>query len=809
MPKIPKGRTQRISSQRQIPPLFSDQPIRTGDQDELGSEAFVDRLLRPLLEWPATDSLVVGLYGPWGAGKTSILNLVEGALRSDEWKERVAVARFDPWLYSDHLTLLRGFFAMLQDATASTPLLTPKRKAALREGLSGMSRWLVPIVAGAWTAHTGAPNMAVPATVAINTALDLGLSSDEPSFDVEKQKAIAALSKLGRSSVGARLVVLIDDMDRLGIAETHAMLKLIRLIADLPNVTYVVAMDHDRVQQLLSDSRDGFGQAYLEKIIQVPLQIPPVSRQTVRRLLISGIDAVFNSGEAKTDSIERRFEDRGLSLDDIVFWRIRNLRDRARLLNLLRFKLLAGPERLDVDPVDAMLVALVETFFPPLIGRLRENKDFLTAQEGMLGLAWRASGREADYAAARRRTLAALVSGDEEMTELSRGDGPANVSLGHDDSQLARRLEFTRLRAIVAALFPNAESGAEPTVEQQTEWRIQNRISSPERFDRYFTATPPHDEVSDAFVGSWLEVVENVLADRTAGAIDQSNIEILLRPVRNIDKTKRSSFWAKIGDRLNTLPPQTLAALSELAARGVCDALISDTDGADVVRGVLRTLASADEELDIEKLDSSEAVDTSASTDLSDAIARAHAAFAELVDSADDPIDAWEAAANHVTAWSSRQQRDTEHDGAGKLSGALQPVADAGMRRVSEFVHVGRLSEITDGQAFAAAIWRWRDLLRVQGLAFTPIKVQLNGYLQDYPERLPTVLGLLAGWSNDEPTLRHTTYTEIRTAAEEVIGWCSLLRAVIRFKHLEPGGERRYGVLVGQFEKRVMAHAKG
>ena len=46
---------------------------------------------------PAMRPVSVGVFGTWGTGKSSLLNLIEGQLRESA-KDNVIVIRFDAWL---------------------------------------------------------------------------------------------------------------------------------------------------------------------------------------------------------------------------------------------------------------------------------------------------------------------------------------------------------------------------------------------------------------------------------------------------------------------------------------------------------------------------------------------------------------------------------------------------------------------------------------------------------------------------------------------------------------------------------------
>ena len=85
--------------------LATDTPIKAREQDLIGRTPFAERLADILKSAAGPESLVIGLYGPWGSGKTSVINLVENALsrKDDDGKAGVSVVRFEPWNYLSFL----------------------------------------------------------------------------------------------------------------------------------------------------------------------------------------------------------------------------------------------------------------------------------------------------------------------------------------------------------------------------------------------------------------------------------------------------------------------------------------------------------------------------------------------------------------------------------------------------------------------------------------------------------------------------------------------------------------------------------
>ena len=84
----------------------ADAPIRTLSEDRLGRRAFAQALAAEVLAAPATRGYVMGLTGPWGSGKTSILNMTVDAI-----SEKAVVVQFNPWMFSGTEALVSSFFS--------------------------------------------------------------------------------------------------------------------------------------------------------------------------------------------------------------------------------------------------------------------------------------------------------------------------------------------------------------------------------------------------------------------------------------------------------------------------------------------------------------------------------------------------------------------------------------------------------------------------------------------------------------------------------------------------------------------------
>src|SRR5207244_7587996 len=95
-----------------------DKPITSAAQDKLGRARFSKALAAALGNWSDKESLVVGLFGGWGSGKTSIKNLAVGSLQRLGAEKRPLIVEFNPWFVAGHEKLVELFYREIALAIA-------------------------------------------------------------------------------------------------------------------------------------------------------------------------------------------------------------------------------------------------------------------------------------------------------------------------------------------------------------------------------------------------------------------------------------------------------------------------------------------------------------------------------------------------------------------------------------------------------------------------------------------------------------------------------------------------------------------
>ena len=210
----------------------ADRPIEYREQDRLGRRSFAEAIARQARAVPAQHGFTIAVVGEWGSGKTSVLNMVAETLVDD--LKSVAVLRFNPWLFGSADDLVARFFHEL------SAQLGRSRSEGLKDvakALSNLGQSLAPL--SPITGTTGLANLFAKLTDHWTKPPSLHDKRDHLS------KALAASD--------SRVIVLIDDIDRLEAGETREIMRLVRLTSDLPNVIFLLAFDWRHVARSLGE----------------------------------------------------------------------------------------------------------------------------------------------------------------------------------------------------------------------------------------------------------------------------------------------------------------------------------------------------------------------------------------------------------------------------------------------------------------------------------------------------------------------------------------------------------------------------
>ena len=108
-----------MSDDKKSVPIPGDNPIQEPVHDVLGRLDAAKSFAQQVLDLDVSEGVAVGVFGPWGAGKTSFINLA----RTEFKQAKVPVLDFNPWMFSGTEQLVERFFARLSDELKLRDLL--------------------------------------------------------------------------------------------------------------------------------------------------------------------------------------------------------------------------------------------------------------------------------------------------------------------------------------------------------------------------------------------------------------------------------------------------------------------------------------------------------------------------------------------------------------------------------------------------------------------------------------------------------------------------------------------------------------
>lgn len=437
--------------------LYNDLPIKYSEEDLLERSTFAKATARSLINIQESGTFTVGLYGKWGTGKTSLLNMILQEIKTIESSkpsdQEMIIVRFEPWNFANTDQLLSQFFVrLINEFYSASDKSLQKISNAFEKYLLSLTSFtkLIPYVGEQINeiAHNSFSLFKRKATK----------GASETDVLWQKDNVINILKKANR-----RLLIVIDDIDRLSNDQIRCIFQLVSSMANFPQTTYLLAFDKEIVTKALEDVQKGSGEEYLEKIIQIPIQIPTLWPNKIEEILFNRLDSIIR--EHPELQFHKQYWDRQYPSCIKPF--IKTLRDINRLCNAVRFKIqgIAG----DVDFADIVSITIIEMEFPVIYDWIISNKTLITG------------GIDANY----------LISTQWKKKEWE------HLTIDQWKQLLDNEPIHKDIRALekvvdaVTHLFPFVGEKLEEfhvrinPIGYQT-LRSENHIAHPEKFDRYF-----------------------------------------------------------------------------------------------------------------------------------------------------------------------------------------------------------------------------------------------------------------------------------------------------------------------------------
>lgn len=525
-----------------------DNPIETIEEDVLDRKRFSMHLGNALVDWNQEESLVVALNGKWGSGKSSIINMAMQQLECNENKP--LVIHYNPWLYSNLNDLTEEFFNEVitnirkanqykEDMNLIDKLnryvellnLIP-RKEELKEninyflvilGLIGISASDVTDLFGEyklfiqWILFGGG-------LLILFSQLWISFYSKYKEKNNDEQVTARYLKEQINDSLRKRntkLVIVIDDIDRLTPNEINDIFKLVKINADFKNTIYLLSFDQDVVSRALEDVLKLNGKEYLEKIIQVRFDVPRSNDSDFYKYLFAGLDSLIdklpNQSKQLFKNSQSYFSNIFHSGIKIYFNDIRSIK---RFLNSLEFNIsqLNNNGVMEINVIDFIAIEALRLFEPKLYRFISENKELFTQ-------------------------ISSSYNRQDDAMRKSNLEGGFNlIENNHKESVIELLIEvFPPIRGVLKNNYYGED--------WKNEWNSQLRICAALHFDSYFVYIPKgsSSEISQYELES---VFESIRAGEDLSKLFEKYIQkkkirpliMLLEPFSKTEKFPRENL---------------------------------------------------------------------------------------------------------------------------------------------------------------------------------------------------------------------------------------------------------------------------
>ncbi len=280
----------------------------------------------------------IGVSGAWGIGKSSMIKLIQASLAARPKQDGVRdfiFVEFNAWLYQGYddarAALMDVIATKLAAEAASRNKGIDKAKSLLKRvnwlrvaklvagSAAAMSMGLPPtgLIGELWglgqRALAAKPDAKFvdDATKSIGEATETASGLLNPPEETSPPKEIQALRNNFEETLdelGVTLIVLIDDLDRCLPETTISTLEAIRLFLFLKNTAFVIAADNEMIKHAVRRHFEGVPDdmlvtSYFDKLIQVPIRVPPLGTQEVRAYMMMLFIDNSDLGEAFKEQI--------------------------------------------------------------------------------------------------------------------------------------------------------------------------------------------------------------------------------------------------------------------------------------------------------------------------------------------------------------------------------------------------------------------------------------------------------------------------------------------------------------------------
>ena len=510
---------------------FDDKPIKLPDEDKFGFKPLAEAMADSISEMTKPEGTVIAINGPWGSGKSSLINLVRNYLPK---KDDLKIIDFKCWWFRGEEALTIAFFRELCSAMDESEKNT--KKAISKLGAQLLIKASQPV--GAMI------NLFMPSTGSVASK-----SMEFIARLIEQDETVDKLHKELSHTLNEgskRYLVVIDDIDRLSPDEAMLIFRLVKSVGGLPNVMYLLAYDRQIAEKIVSERYPSEGPHYLEKIVQASFDLPEPTKLVLKNAYL---DRTFQRIIAGNTPLNvERFR---LLFDAIIDPEMKTPRDLLKILNPLMVTWSAVKDHVDI--ADFLGIETIRVKRPRLYHALRSNKENLTRTE---------SGEEAMARGYHSRPPS--EGSETQLYKHPQAQTYEDIFLNHEPEA-----ERERLRRGLMLLFPALAriwSPGDYKYDSPDTWGRQRRVCSPRHFDTYFRFSLQDDVLSSS------EIKELIAGAGDPEFIRQALLDASRRKLPDGD-TKAGLLLDALREHANEIADNNIRSLLK-AVYSIADTLI-------------------------------------------------------------------------------------------------------------------------------------------------------------------------------------------------------------------------------------------
>ncbi|MCK5678967.1 MAG: AAA family ATPase, partial [Flavobacteriaceae bacterium] len=245
-----------------------DIPKENIKDDKLNFAPFANRIAKGILNYTQQETLIFSIEGQWGSGKTTLINFIKRDI-----EDETIILHFNPWLIVDIEVLVEQFLEELLKTIINNSWKVKALEEVLPElkkTFKSYARMIVKVIPDI-NVEGNIGFLKIDSKVKLSSLADrFEENKEELTLHELKEKINGYLDKLGNK----KIVIIVDDIDRLTDKETEFIFRLTKGIADFNNLIYILLYDKTIVSKSLQTFKQEDGEKYLEKIVQYSLSVP-------------------------------------------------------------------------------------------------------------------------------------------------------------------------------------------------------------------------------------------------------------------------------------------------------------------------------------------------------------------------------------------------------------------------------------------------------------------------------------------------------------------------------------------------------